>query len=110
MADWSKPDHPQLDIDNNLRTDYLTREQISDLAQVAFESYNIYGTWEKAILATHKYLLKKAVWLNDPQEKYMDYFEILGSNSAIQTAFHIASNWHQEQDSIISGQTSFRIY
>ena len=56
MADWSKPDHPQLDIDNNLRTDYLTREQLLDLAQVAVESYTISGTWKEAILATHNYL------------------------------------------------------
>ena len=105
MTDWSKPDHPQLDIDNNLRTDYLTREQISDLAEVAIDSYSIYGTWEKAILATHNYLLKNAVWLDEPQEDYADYLEILGSNSAIQTAFHIASNYHQKLDSIISGQT-----
>ena len=92
MADWSKPDHPQPDIDNNLRTDYLTREQLLDLAQVAVESYTISGTWKEAILATHNYLLKKAVWLDETQEENADYLEILGSNSAIETAINMASN------------------
>ena len=92
MTDWSKPDHPQLDIDNNLRTDYLTREQISDLAQVAVENYRISGTWKEAILASHNYLLKNAAWLNETQEDDADYLEILGSNSAVETAIHIASN------------------